>query len=176
MLDEPTSSLGRADVEHLFELLRHLKAAGPRHRLYLAFHRRSEDGRGPIHRPSRRPQCRRRRHRLGHTRRHRRADGRAGGRRICFRVRRASRRGILEVTGARAGRRVVHAASRRDLRHRRRARLGAHAPAADAVRARAGDEAGGCGSVCIPARPVHTSDGRRGWGCSARTARRKGWR
>ncbi len=28
VLDEPTSSLGRADVEHLFELLRHLKAQG----------------------------------------------------------------------------------------------------------------------------------------------------
>ena len=28
VLDEPTSSLGRADVEHLFDLLRHLKAQG----------------------------------------------------------------------------------------------------------------------------------------------------
>ena len=28
VLDEPTSSLGRADVEHLFELLRHLKSRG----------------------------------------------------------------------------------------------------------------------------------------------------
>lgn len=28
VLDEPTSSLGRADVEHLFELLRHLKSQG----------------------------------------------------------------------------------------------------------------------------------------------------
>ena len=28
VLDEPTSTLGRADVEHLFELLRHLKAQG----------------------------------------------------------------------------------------------------------------------------------------------------
>jgi ribose transport system ATP-binding protein len=28
VLDEPTSSLGRADVDHLFELLRHLKAQG----------------------------------------------------------------------------------------------------------------------------------------------------
>jgi len=28
VLDEPTSSLGRADVEHLFQLLRHLKAHG----------------------------------------------------------------------------------------------------------------------------------------------------
>ena len=28
VLDEPTSSLGRADVEHLFELLRHLKTRG----------------------------------------------------------------------------------------------------------------------------------------------------
>ncbi|MFL6279539.1 MAG: sugar ABC transporter ATP-binding protein [Vicinamibacterales bacterium] len=28
VLDEPTSSLGRADVDHLFELLRHLKARG----------------------------------------------------------------------------------------------------------------------------------------------------
>jgi ribose transport system ATP-binding protein len=28
VLDEPTSSLGRADVEHLFELLRHLKVQG----------------------------------------------------------------------------------------------------------------------------------------------------
>src|SRR4029079_12222783 len=28
VLDEPTSSLGRADVEHLFVLLRHLKSQG----------------------------------------------------------------------------------------------------------------------------------------------------
>ena len=39
VLDEPTSSLGRRDVERLFALIRRLRRPGPCRRLHLAFHR-----------------------------------------------------------------------------------------------------------------------------------------
>ena len=81
VLDEPTSSLGRADVERLFDLLAPAEGAGPRHRLHLALHRRGEGGRRPLHRAARRPQRRRRSDGRRDARRHRRADGRRGRRR-----------------------------------------------------------------------------------------------
>ena len=44
VLDEPTSSLARDDVERLFELIAPAESAGPRDRLHLALHRGSEGG------------------------------------------------------------------------------------------------------------------------------------
>ena len=81
VLDEPTSSLGRADVERLFDLLAPVESAGARDCLHLALHRRGEGGRRSVHGPARRPECGRRSDRRRNARRHRVADGRRRRRR-----------------------------------------------------------------------------------------------
>ena len=50
LMDEPTSSLQRADVDHLFALIRRLRDAGPRHRLHQPLPRGDSRDRRRLHR------------------------------------------------------------------------------------------------------------------------------
>ena len=177
VLDEPTSSLGRDDVRAA------VRAAAPParrrgHAIVYISHFIEEvkeiadrfvvlrDGRNAGGGPT-----------AGRdARRHRRADGRRPARRAVSRGRRGAGRGHPDRRRARAGRiGVVHAAPRRDLRHRRPDRRRTDAPAADALRSRAGDErdASASASTAAPATP-HDRVAGRAWACSARTARTKG--
>ena len=144
VLDEPTSSLGRADVRAPVRAAAPSEGAGARHRLHLALHRRSEERRRPLHRAARRPQRRRRRDRR--TPRTTLSSalmvGTRAGRSLSAHAAHAGRGASSKSSGLEPGFGVVHAASRRDPRHRRPARLGPHAAAAHAVRARAGAKRG----------------------------------
>ena len=82
VLDEPTSSLARADTERLFELIAAPQGPGPRHRLYFPFYRR-----GSNRSPTVIPSCAtgrtvgRRMDPRGQRRRDRGANGRAADKR-----------------------------------------------------------------------------------------------
>ena len=134
-----TSSAVRAD--------RAARSAGARHRLHLALHRRSEGSVRSVRRAARRPERRRGRHRRRRRRRDREAHGRARRRRICIpRSVRADRRADPRAsTRLHARRGHVHAASRRDPRHRRAARRRPHAAAARRCSASSRCAAAACG-------------------------------
>ena len=178
VLDEPTSSLGRADVERLFALLAPPEGAGARDRLHLALHRGGEGGRRPLHRAARRPQCRRRRH--GRTRRTTTSSSLMVGGRV----------GDLFPRSPRAPRRGHPGGRRRSSRDRRRSRCtaarssaspGCLDPGGRACCARSSASsrcaADACASAMFSGRG-HAAGAlaRRAWACSARTARTRGSR
>ena len=124
VLDEPTSSLTRADTRAPLHAHRRVEASAERNRLHLALHRRSKGSRRPNRRLARRPGRGRWSERGPPSSRHRRADGRPIRGRVLPRSARQRGEAILDVEGLRSIARNVHAASRRDYRDRRRAGAG----------------------------------------------------
>ena len=176
VLDEPTSSLGRDDVRRLFDLLRRLKAQG--HAIVYISHFIEE--------------VKEVADRFVVLRDGRNAGGGAtaeathgeivelmvGGEIVDLfpRTPRSAGDAAARAGRARTGSGDLHAASRRDPRHRGADRIGPHAAAPDDLRARA--RQGGTRPrrrrrrTGEPARAL--AAGRRA--CSARIARTKGWR
>ena len=138
VLDEPTSSLAHADVERLFALIRRLKAQGLAIVYISHFIEEVKAISDRFVVLARRPQRGRRCDGGAAGRDHRAPDGRPRGRRSLSAQRETARRGAARAERAAAGRRVADAAPRRDRRHRRPARRGTHASAADDLRARGG--------------------------------------
>ena len=120
------------------------QATGPGNRVHLALHRRGDAGIRPLRRVARRPQCRRRRHHSGERRSDCQPDGRTRARRpVSARPAYSRRTAACGSTGsqpraAQSG--VVHAASRRDSRHRRFARRRPYAAASRPLRTRRGEK------------------------------------
>ena len=185
VLDEPTSSLGRDDVEQLFALLRRLKAQG--HAIVYISHFLEEvktiadrfavlrDGRnagGGVTAG-------------GDARRDRRADGRAAPGDLFPRTPRAGRRGDPRQSAiCEPGFATLLAAPRRGARHRRPGRRRRAPGCCARCSASTRSSAAGCASASTAAARLAADRSERGrgdagapgWACSARIARARGSR
>ena len=164
VLDEPTSSLSRSRHRAAVRAHRRVEAHGPRDRLHLPLHRRSERGCRPDRRLARRQSGGRRDDGRTRASRHRGAHGRPAGGRTLSAVASPTRRGDSRRCRIRPVERDIHAAPRRDPRDCRAARRRTHPAGARAVRPRAGAHAGGCASARGPATAAPHERWRMGCG------------